>query len=114
MTLFDYLKKMEQGDELTVCDEIYDTETYFYNDSDTKDVWNLSMIELSKKLTIIEIRDNGVTVNLSDVIARNLKALKAAKLFIHCDTDSIMDDIDNILSGLVPEQWLVKFVATLK
>jgi len=114
MTLFDYLQKMDNDSELTVSDDVYDTETYFYNDSDTKDIWNLSMVELSKKLTVVQITDNGVTVNLSDVIARNLKALKRAELFIRCDIDNIMYDIDNILSGLVSEQWLEKFVSTLK
>jgi hypothetical protein len=114
MTLFEYLQNMNEDIELTVHDMNYDTETYFYNDIRMKDVWNLSMIELSKKLTIVQITDNGVTVNLSDVIERNLKALKAAKLFINCDIDSIMDDIDNILSGNVSDQWIRKFVDTLK
>jgi hypothetical protein len=114
MTLYEYLSLTAEDTEITVRDNVYDTETYFYNDIRTKDVWNLSMIELSKKLTIVQITDNGVTVNLSDVIEKNLKALKAAKLFIRCDIDSIMDDIDNILSGNVPEEWLEKFVDTLK
>jgi hypothetical protein len=30
MKLFDYLKKCEDGTEVTVSDKIYDTETYFY------------------------------------------------------------------------------------
>lgn len=114
MKLYDYLKLMPEGQELTVWDKDYDMETYFYSNKDKKDRWQNSMIELSKLLTITEIRKNGVIVNLSDIIDKNISKLEEADLFIYCNIDSIMDDIDNILAGNVSEDWMENFVLVLK
>lgn len=114
MTLHDYLVLMEDGYELTVWDKDYDIEVYFYNDDDDGDLWSKCMAELSKLLDVREIRSNGVIVNLSEVIENKLEALKNADLFIRCDIDSIMDDIENIISGYVSEEWMEIFVNVLK
>lgn len=113
MKLYDYIKLMPEGEELTVWDKDYDTETYFYG-GNPDDKWDKSMSDLSKLLTIEEIRNNGVTVNLSEIIENKLESLNKADLFIRCDIDSIMDDIDNILAGNVSENWMEQFVAALK
>lgn len=113
MTLYDYLKLMPEGEELTVWDKDYDMETYFYGGK-PNDKWDKAMFNLSKLLTIEEIRNNGVTVNLSKIIENRIEELSNANLFIRCDIDSIMDDIDNILAGNVSENWMDEFVSILK
>lgn len=113
MILYDYLKLMPEGEELTVWDKNYDMETYFYGGK-PKDKWDKAMSNLSKLLTIEEIRNNGVTVNLSKTIENRIEELNNANLFIRCDIDSIMDDIDNILAGNVSEDWMDEFVSILK
>lgn len=72
------------------------------------------MLDLAKKLQIVKVDDGVVTVNLSDLIERNLSNLDFLDLFIGCDIDLIMDDIDSILSGNVSERWLKNFVNALK
>lgn len=115
MKLYDYLILTVDGTELTVWDKDYDTELYFYNDSpDEDDRWQTSMLELTEILTVIKIREKGLEVNLSDVISNKIDKLKEANLFIHYDINSIMDDMENILSGHVSEEWLEKFVNVLK
>lgn len=113
MTLYDYLKLMPEGEELTVWDKDYDMETYFYGGK-PNDKWDKAMFNLSKLLTIEEIRNNGVTINLSKIIENRIEELSNANLFIRCDIDSIMDDIDNILAGNVSENWMDEFVSILK
>lgn len=113
MTLHEYLSLMGEGEELTVWDKDYDIETYFYSDR-PDDSWSQSVWKLSEKLEIVKISTRGVTVNLSNVIQRYLDKLKAADLFIDCDVDTIMEDIQNILSGNVSEEWIEKFVAALE
>ena len=113
MKLYEYLDLMSEGEELTVWDKDYDMETYFYGGK-PDDKWDKAMSDLSKLLTIEEIRNNGVTVNLSEIIENKLENLNKADLFIRCDIDSIMDDIDNILAGNVSENWMEQFVAALK
>lgn len=113
MTLHEYLSLMGGEEELTVWDKDYDIETYFYSDS-PDDSWSKSMWSLSEKLDIVKISTRGVTVNLSDMIQKNIDRLKSADLFTRCDIDSIMEDIHNILAGNVSKEWLEKFVATLE
>ena len=113
MKLYEYLDLMADGQELTVWDKDYDMETYFYSDKDEEDRWQNSMIKLSKLLTIKEIRTNGVMVNLSDVIDKKMDELNESDLFIRCNLDAIMDDISNILSGNVSEEWMEEFVGIL-
>ncbi len=113
MTLYNYLELMPKGEELTVWDKDYDMETYFYGGK-PDDKWDKAMSDLSKLLTVEEIRSNGVTVNLSKIIENKINELNKADLFIRCDIDSIMDDIDNILAGNVSENWLEQFVVVLK
>ena len=112
MKLYDYLVTLEEGTELTVWDTDYDMETYFYNDEADYD-WQTSMLELAKLLDVIEVKEYGVVVNLSEVIEKKLNELKEADLFIKCNIDSIMNDIQNILAGYVSEEWFKKFVNVL-
>ena len=112
MKLYDYISLMPDGEELTVWDKDYDMETYFYG-GEPEDKWDKAMSDLSKLLTVEEIKNNGVTVNLSEIIERKTDKLDKANLFIRCDIDSIMDDIDNILAGNVSEEWMEEFVVAL-
>ena len=115
MTLYDIMKLT--NDEITVWDKDYDIETYFYgilDSDDEKDDWDNAMIELSGMLDIVKFSKGGVTVNLSEVIEKSLPILKTTDLFIKCDLDNIMDDIERILAGNVSEKWLRQFVDVLK
>ena len=113
LTLYEYLNLMPEGEELTVWDKDYDMETYFYGGK-PDDAWDKAMSDLSQLLTITEIRSGGVIVNLSEIIENKLDSLDKTDLFIRCDIDSIMDDIDNIFAGYVSESWMQKFVDALK
>ena len=114
MKLYDYLALMGEGIELTVWDRDYDTESYFYGGTKAEDSWEKSMIELSKLLTVEAIHPNGVTVNLSEVIENHIKYLEKSELFIECDIDLIMEDIEAIISGNVSEDWMETFINVLK
>ena len=109
MTLYEYLK-LYKSDELTVFDKDYDVETYFY--ADAEDDWDKAMRELSKLLEVVDISSSGVTVNLAEIIEKNLD--KLSDLFFDCDIDVIMSEIDLILAGNVSENWLKAFVNALK
>lgn len=71
------------------------------------------MLKLARLLTVIESDGNHVTVNFSNLIVKKLDKLEAANLFIRCNTNAIMNDIDNILAGYVSEEWLTRFVKVL-
>ena len=114
MTLYDYLSLMEDGYEMTVWDDDYDIEVYFYNTTNVEDLWDKSMVELSKLLEVKKVCTNGVIVNLSKVIESHLEDLNKADLFIECDIDLIMNDIEAIISGNVSEEWMENFVNVLK
>ena len=112
MKLYDYLVTLEEGTELTVWDEDYDIESYFYNDEPDDD-WQTSMLELAKLLDVTEVKKRGVIINLSEVIGKKINELKEANLFRRRTVDSIMNDMENILSGYASEEWFKKFVDVL-
>lgn len=113
MKLYDYLKTLEEGTELTIWDEEYDIESYFYND-EADDEWQDSMLELAKVLEIREIKERGVVVNLSELIEKKIDLLKETDLFHKCTVDSVMSSIEGIISGYVSEEWFKRFVDVLK
>lgn len=113
MTLYEYIKSAPDGEEIAVHDQDYDMESYFYNDDVDGDVWQEDMLKLARLLTVIESDGNHVTVNFSNLIVKKLDKLEAANLFIRCNTNAIMNDIDNILAGYVSEEWLTRFVKVL-
>ena len=111
MTLYEYLKQTSDC-ETTIWDKDYDMETYFYKGND--DNWDKAMNEFAKLLTVMEISKEGVTVNMYDVIEKAIPSLKKADLFIKCNVDAIMEDMDLILAGNVSEEWFCEFVEVLK
>lgn len=113
MKLYDYMSLTPDMKEITVWDNDYDIETYFYGGS-PKDEWDTAIIELSKLLTVKRIENAGITVNFSEVIESRMEKLEAANLFIDCDIDLIMDNLNAIIAGNVSEEWLKEFVAALK
>ena len=114
MKLYDLLEVCEDGCEIVVLDENYDVETYFYSGTGG-DLWDEAMLRLAKLLDIVNIKYTlAVEVNLSEIIENKIDELEKADLFIECDIDSIMDDIDSILAGNVSEKWLDRFVKVLE
>lgn len=115
MTLYEYIKQTEEGTEVTVWDKEYDMESYFYNDEDPEDKWEIAKLNLAKKLEVTDMpKEYGVEVNLSEVIERNIERLKASELFIRTTVNAIMNDMMAILSGYVSEEWMERFVNTLE
>lgn len=115
MTLHDYIKKSTDW-EITVWDDDYDVEVYFYkpDDYDNLDLWDKSMVELSELLTISTFNKHGVSVNLSSLIARHLPTLKEKEIFTPIsDIDEIMFEINSIISGNVSDKWMWDFVNVL-
>ena len=99
MKLYDYILK-SMYDEVTVYDEDYDVEVYFYKHDYFEDLdrWDDAMDELAKMLTITSFHSNGaVSVNLSQLIESKMDNLKRDKLFKVYDIDFIMDNIDRII-----------------
>ena len=111
MTLKEYLLKTPKGEEITVWDNTYDIEVYFYNQDET--YWDTLMMELADKLNVVDITNDGVVVDMYDLIERNIADIEAADLFVSADVDDIMDDIENILAGYVSEAWLERFIDSL-
>lgn len=114
MKLYDYLKKTEIGEEITVWDAEYDMEIYFYNAKSTDDKWDKAMMKIAKVLNITKIYNSGVEVDLSKIIEKNIKKLISVGLFPNDTTlDGIMVNIDKIFAGYVSEKWFVEFADTL-
>ena len=112
MTLKEYLMQTPEGEEITVWDNTYDIEVYFYNQND--DAWDDAMMNLADKLNIVEVRNDGVIVDLYELIDRNIDNPEFKRLFITVDTDTIMDDMESILAGYVSEEWLSDFANCLR
>jgi hypothetical protein len=116
MTLYDYIKKSTDW-EITVWDDVYDVEVYFYKPDDYKnlDLWDKSMVELSKLLEVFAISKSGITVKLSKLIETHINKINSNDLFISkMNVDDIMDCMNSIISGNVSENWMSKFVNILK
>jgi ABC-type uncharacterized transport system substrate-binding protein len=112
MTLLDYIKQTPEGEEITVWDNTYDIETYFYNQ--VEDSWDNAMMKLASKLNVVDVQNDGVIVDMYDLIERNIDNPEFEELFIDVDVDTIMEDMQDILAGYVSEEWLVRFVNCLK
>ena len=110
MTLLEFIKQFPEGEEITVWDDTYDLEVYFYNQSD--DAWDRAMLDLASKLNVVEVHNDGVVVDLYELIERNLSNISG--LFYEPDVDIIMDDMEAILAGSVSEDWFNTFVDCLK
>lgn len=116
MTLYDYIKKHPNIDELTVWDKDYDLEVYFYSDIlNPSDSWDKSMAKFAKKLTVVTENRNrcGVVVNMSEVINRNINKPIMVQLLNRVNIDAIMYDMPSIMAGYVGEKWLETFVSNL-
>lgn len=116
MKLYEYLDLMPEGEELTVWDRDYDMETYFYGGKpDKDDKWEIAIDKLSHLLTIDKITNNGVQVNLSEVIESHIDKLKEADLFYYewWGIDEIMEEMESILAGNTSEEWMEIFVDIL-
>lgn len=116
MKLYELIELSEEGQEITVTDTDYEMEIYFENkDLKEMDAWDEAMIRISKLLDVVKIeKDFAVEVNLSKVIEDKIDEFEKSELFIDCDIDSIMDDIENIFAGYVSEKWFANFVEVLE
>ena len=74
MTLAEYILNSNE-DEITVTDECFDMETYFYP-FDMEEKWDRAMRKFAEMLTVKEINHGIAIVHLSEVIENNLQNLK--------------------------------------
>ncbi len=115
MKLHEYImQNTADGAEVTVWDTVYDMESYFYHEDAPEDIWDKSMERLQKLLTVKEVRERGVVVDLWGLIEYNLDALIQAGLFSKGGTEAIMDSMEAVISGYVSEEWLKRFVTVLR
>ena len=112
MTLAEYILNSNE-DEITVTDECFDMETYFYP-FDMEEKWDRAMRKFAEMLTVKEIKHGTAIVNLSEVIENNLQNLKKTDLFTKCSLNAVMGSIESIIAGNVSEQWFERFVNTLE
>ena len=123
MTLQDLMNETH-GKEITVHDTNYDMEAYFYGRSDwePEKEWQEENKAKQTLSSLLDIEDLDIdtdkenitaTVNLSGLIERNLDKLEQEDLFINPDINAIMDDMQNILTGYVSEEWFEKFANAL-
>lgn len=118
MKLYDCLLKFKEGSEegleVIVCDNVYDTETYFYVEFDNVDNWQDLMLRFSKLVEVEKTTNNCVVCKFSELIKNHIKGLKEADLFYFYNIDDVMSNFDNIMSGYVSETWLKKFIEVLE
>lgn len=112
MKLIDVINKHECGDEITVWDNTYDLELYFYKNDD-QDEWDKAMNRIASALEVVEERDDGVVVDLCNLIEKHLLEFQKEKMFVYCKVDSIMNCIDSLFAGNVSETWINKFADIL-
>jgi hypothetical protein len=87
MTLLDYIEQCPEGEEITVLDNTYDLEVYFYNQ--VQDEWDEAMMKLASKLNVLEARQDSVVVDLYELIDANIENLENSGLFYDADTDAL-------------------------
>ena len=114
MNLLEFITKHE-NEEITVWDKDYDMETYFYTNEET-DYWDKAINKIASKLEVIEYDDEEftATVNLYEIIEKNIDNFKQAELFCSYDIEDIMEDMESIFAGGVTEKWLVKFADAIE
>lgn len=83
MTLAEYILNSNE-DEITVTDECFDMETYFYP-FDMEEKWDRSMRKFAEMLT-----------------------------FTKCSLNAVMGSMEGIIAGNVSEEWFERFVNTLE
>lgn len=119
MTLKEFIERYPNEAEFTVIDNEYVIETYFYH-PDMLEPWDKAMDKIAGLLNVIvyeeptAIHNPRVTVNLSELIERNINNGKFTELFKYNDIDSIMDDIEAIFAGNVSKEWLTEFADSLE
>lgn len=110
MKLYELLEKNKES-EYTIWDKDYDIE--FYMEYGGKSDWDKAMRLIAKKLTVVEIKPNGVICDVSGLIERNIPNPIFDELFIDNDLDAIMDDFGAIMAGNVSEKWMMRFAECL-
>lgn len=103
MKLSEYLALCEDGMEVTVWDDVYDTEVYFYADP-VKDDFDKAVSLVAQCLDVVTISDGGVTVNFWGVIEKARRALIDGGFYPeNSSVEYLMSDVDAILAGNLSE-----------
>ena len=114
MTVAEYARNTHrEGEEITCVDSIYDTEWYAYVDDETMyDDFDYGCQMIWEHLDIVGIVDNDsgvVMVDMTSVIKEHMDELKEAELFKTYRVSDIVPSMNEIFSGYVSENWMMKF-----
>ena len=114
MTLLEYIKRYSE-ECIVIHDKEYEMKFEICDDDPELDDCERAIKKIAGLLDIEKIESvTSVTVNFSDVIRRNLKALKEADLFYVTKVDNIMKDMQNILLFMDDEDWMTEFADVLE
>ena len=118
MTLYDLISVSETRTFLLedIEGDYYGTYRYcIISPSDEKKL-DKPLIELSKALTVLKIKEDGIiVVNLSELVKAKIDRIEESKLFqFGDDWQCVMDDLVNAFEGFVSDEWINKFVDIMR
>lgn len=110
MKLIEILKKDE---EFTCWDTDYDMEFYMEL-LEEDDEYNKAMMTFARCVDIDDVRPDGLTLKVTELIEKNLKRKEFRDLFIDPDIDAVMEDWHAIMSGYASISWYKEFANILE
>ena len=109
MKLSEYLATCDSSTEVTVWDDVYDMETYFYNDP-VNDDFDKAVSLIAQCVDVVDIVEiaqiglNGVTVDFWGAIEKSRQALIDSGFYPEgSSTENLMNDVAPILAGNLSE-----------
>lgn len=114
MTVAEYARNTHrEGEEITCVDTVYDVEWYAYVDDETMyDDFDLGCQMIWGNLDVREIVDDSsgvVMVDMTGAVKKHMDELKKAELFNTYRISDIVLSMNEIFSGYVSENWMMKF-----
>ena len=109
MKLSEYLATCDSSTEVTVWDDVYDMEMYFYN-APVDDDFDKAVSLIAQCVNIVEISENGVTVDFWGAIEQSRQALIDNGFYPEgSSTEYLMHDVDLILAGNLSEKTTLEW-----
>ena len=118
MTVAEYAKSINYyGDEITCVDTVYDVEWYAYveeedyDDEDDDDFFKACKM-IWENLEINEVINSStpvVVIDMTGIVEKYLDEIKKANLFVRNTVEDIVMSMNEIFSGYVSEDWMMKF-----
>lgn len=114
MTVAEYARNTHrEGEEVTCIDSVFNVEWYAYVDDETMyDNFDLGCQMIWEHLDVVGIVDDDsgvVMVDMTGAIKEHMDELKEAELFKTYRVSDIVPSMNEIFSGYVSENWMMKF-----